>query len=300
MIESILREYVGCDVRTKIVDTVGGGCISRAFRVETTIGRWFVKLNDADFADNFAAEADGLAALAAKDVDGLIVPDVIAYGVHLDDRTSKSSAFLVLPWIDARPASDSFEHRFGRTLANFHRANRSRRFGWSRDNYLGASKQINTATGKSGGWIEFVAECRFEPQLRWAAERGLADDDLVRDVTQVVRRLGNLMDGSGDRFTLLHGDLWSGNIIDAGGSIAMIDPAVWRGVAEADLAMLRLFGGVGSTFWKSYQEIYPLDSRWSVRTDVFVLYHLLNHLNLFGRAYLDRCRRAAKDLIAAA
>lgn len=271
---------------------VGGGCISDAARVGVSMKdgqtkTLFVKSNAASFAENFRCEAGGLGRL--RTAGAIRVPEVVAQGV-VDGR-----AWLVLEWIDTARRGGGFFADFGRRLAELHRATLGDRIGLDHDNFLGSARQINSP---ETSWVRFVAEHRIGFQLRWAIDRGIAGDRLRRDVQRVIDRLDDLLSGRDESTSLVHGDLWSGNYLcDSGGQPVIIDPAVYHGCREAELGMLRLFGGCPSEFGDAYQDSFPMPDGWQRRTSVYVLYHLLNHLNLFGSGYRDQCQSLAAELL---
>ena len=275
--------------------SVSGGCTSQAFRATGLLddGRnvdFIVKQNDASFLDNFMAEANGLSALAtiANQVDELIVPTPIS-PVEIEDH-----AYLVMPWIESAETS-VLQERYGQALAKFHRAGSRDEIGYPINNYLGSAIQNNTPTNT---WVDFVAENRLGYQLRWAADEKRTSSRLTREVEAIIDRLDDLLEGRLDQTSLLHGDLWSGNVIfTSNHQIALIDPAVHFGCPEAELGMIRLFGGVGSEFYEGYNSIARLPDGWRRRCDVYKLVHLLNHLNLFGGSYLQQCEEVATSIM---
>jgi fructosamine-3-kinase len=226
------------------------------------------------------AEADGLAALRATKT--VRVPSI--HG--LDDRG------LALEWLDLRPLDARSGAALGTALAALHRVRQSR-FGWHRDNFIGATPQANTP---SNSWLVFFREQRLLPQLARAERNGYRVDG-----TRVVESLEVLLGEHEPSPSLLHGDLWGGN---AGalpdGTPVIFDPAVYVGDREADIAMSELFGGFPPTFYAAYRDAWPLDDGYGLRRELYNLYHLLNHLNLFGGEYLARCRQAIVRLLAAA
>jgi len=243
---------------------VGGGCIHRCYRATLAHRAVFLKVNEARFADAFAAEADGLAALRGA---GCAAPEPIAHGA------AGASAYLVMEFLELRSGGDFAA--LGRMLAAVHRAE-GRAFGWARDNYIGSTPQPN---GSYEDWSEFWRERRLGPQLALARRNGYPLD--APDVSQ-------LLDGHRPVPSLLHGDLWGGN---AGflrdGAPVLFDPAVYYGDPEADLAMTQLFGGFPPEFYSAYG---PLPAGYETRKHLYHLYHLLNHLNLFGGAYLGQVK----------
>jgi fructosamine-3-kinase len=176
---------------------------------------------------------------------------------------------------------------FGAHLAEHHRRGTSSRFGWASDNYLGSTVQKNEARES---WVEFFGECRLQYQLRLARQRGLGSREFYRLAERVIERLDKWLGDDRAQPSLLHGDLWSGNfLVDAAGRAVVIDPAVYYGHREAELAMPLLFGGFPPEFFDAYSEAWPLAEGWRERVELYKLYHLLNHLNLFGVGYLDSC-----------
>ncbi len=271
---------------------VSGGCISDAkrVRVRTDDGQerdYFVKSNGTSFLDNFHAEWDGLDRLAdAKAID---VPRPIAVG------SRGGQAWLILQWIDqASPSTDYFE-TFGRQLARLHQVTEGKQIGLERNNFLGSATQINTPCDR---WSDFVAEHRIGYQLRWATDQGLADRPLQRDAAKIVQRMDDLLAGSEPSTSLLHGDLWSGNYLcGPDGQPVLIDPAVYHGNREAEFGMLRLFGSCPDCFYDAYDDTFPFAQGWQRRVNVYVLYHLMNHLNLFGRGYHQQCCGVAAEIL---
>ena len=191
-------------------------------------------------------------------------------------------AYLALEWIEFGGRTAGAERRLGTGLAIQHRC-LAERFGWHRHNTIGATPQRNT---RSADWIEFLRRERLGFQLDLASGHGLPDDLLARG-RRLLAGLEAFFPGHRPEPSLLHGDLWSGNWgADARGVPYIYDPAVYHGDREADLAMTRLFGGFGSDFYAAYEHEWPLDPGWEGRVDLYNLYHLLNHFNLFGAGYL--------------
>lgn len=241
-----------------------GGCIHRCYRASIGGTTRFVKLNAADCADAFAAEADGLAHLQAA---GWRTPMPISHGVVA------GQAYLVMEHLDLKGPRDFAA--LGRMLAAAHRQHGTR-FGWQRDNCIGATPQGN---GWSDDWAQFWRERRLGPQLRLARANGF---DLV------IESLDFVLQGHRPEPTVLHGDLWSGNAGFTPQGPVVFDPAVYYGDREADVAMTELFGGFPAEFYAAYDKAYPLDPGYAKRKHLYNLYHLLNHLNLFGRSYLEQ------------
>ncbi|MBV9110991.1 MAG: fructosamine kinase family protein [Gemmatimonadetes bacterium] len=260
------------------VAPVGGGCISDTYRVETGGGPIFLKHHATAPAGMFAAEADGLRALGTAAGDALRVPAVVAM-----DEAGDAAAWVALEWLEPGPRGPAFGDRLGRGLAALHRKSTSGGWGWQRPNFIGSLPQENAP---SPSWGEFWRDRRILPQLRQAAGAG-RDTGPRRDWDRLLDRLPELLaDAEDDGPSLLHGDLWSGNVLSASGDPAMIDPAVYRGHREVDLAMADLFGGFDARFQDAYAEAWPLRAGYrEVRRGIYQLYYLLVHVTLFGGSY---------------
>lgn len=279
------------EVPLEKVESVSGGCIHSSFLVVAGGTQLFVKLNAARFADAFAAEADGLAALRGE---GLRAPEPLAHGV------AGGNAFIALEQLQLGGPKDYAA--LGTALATMHRGSAQRtlaagaRFGWTRDNYIGATPQAN---GVNQDWAAFWRERRLAPQLALAEKNGWGGA-LRADLDQMMGRLPALFRDHEPAPSLLHGDLWSGNAgFLTDGTPVVFDPAVYRGDREADVAMTELFGGFARVFYDAYREAWPLDDGYAIRKDLYNLYHVLNHLNLFGSGYLAQSVRLARRLLAA-
>jgi protein-ribulosamine 3-kinase len=252
---------------------VGGGDINAAARVDTGDARYFVKWNTAPLPRLFEAEARGLQLLATA--HALRIPRVIA----LIDQPPA----LLLEWIDfGTSGKQAASEALGRGLAQQHRLN-APTYGLDHDNYIGSNPQRN-APARS--WIEFYRDRRLGVQCDLAQQRGHLTSDRARRLDRVMSQLDRWIDESAVTPALLHGDLWGGNtLIDAQGQPVLIDPAVYYGDREAELAFTELFGGFSARFYAAYHEAWPLDRGYADRRDLYNLYHLLNHLNLFGEGY---------------
>jgi protein-ribulosamine 3-kinase len=234
------------------------------------------------------AERDGLERLRLA--GAVRVPEVLAEGAAGEE------AFLVLEWLDLRPTDAAADARLGAALAKQHLAARSDSFGLERDNAIGASRQPN---GWHGDWAGFWRERRLGFQLELAARQGHAGR-LQERGRRLLEHVADFFTNHRPRPSLLHGDLWSGNRAAlADGTPVVFDPAVYYGDAEADVAMTRLFGGFGADFYAAYAQIAPADAGAATRTDLYNLYHVLNHLNLFGGGYRAQAEAMIDRLLAA-
>lgn len=269
-----LRAAVAREVGAiRSIAPVGGGCISETYRLETDGGRVFLKHHPHPPAGMFAAEAAGLRALRAAAGDLLRIPAVVA----LDE------GWMALEWLEPGPRSRGFGERLGRGLAALHRAKTAGGWGWKRPNHIGSLPQENAP---SASWAEFWRDRRILPQFRMAAEAG-RDTGPRAEWDRLLDRLPDLL-GEADENgpSLLHGDLWGGNVLSASGDPGLIDPAVYRGHREADLAMTELFGGFDASFHASYEEAWPLRPGYrEARRGIYQLYYLLVHVTLFGGGY---------------
>ena len=263
---------------------LGCGIGGATWRVQTAAGIWFVK-TQADALGMFNAEADGLRALA--DCHAARVPKVLGTGEE------GGEAFLVMEWLLLGRKTQHAAARMGEALARQHQGG-GERFGWRRHNFIGATPQFNTP---ADDWTGFFREYRLGFQLRLAAENGYRGA-LQDQGTELMERLPAFFAGYTPQPSLLHGDLWSGNwgVLDTGEPV-IFDPAVYYGDREADLAMTELFGGFGADFYAAYRDAYPLDPGYGVRRTLYNLYHVLNHLNLFGGGYRAQAERMMDVLL---
>jgi len=283
-----LSEITGQKVSAfRVGPTMGGGCINRAVTVESGGTRYFVKHNHPSRSEMFAAEADGLKALGATRT--VRVPTPICWGAGPD------MAFIVLEYLDLSSGISSAQTQtlLGRQLAAMHRASQTH-FGWHRPNTIGSTPQMNEYTEN---WTEFFRDRRLGFQLELAGKNG--NGALLARGEKLLSCLEHFFEGYAPRPSLLHGDLWGGNAGETRlGEPVLFDPAVYFGDREADLAMTELFGGFSETFYRNYNEVWPLDSGYATRKTLYNLYHVLNHLNLFGRSYLAQAERMIGELLA--
>jgi protein-ribulosamine 3-kinase len=275
--QAIVVEIEGrTDSVIKAFSFASGGCINHGGRVTTSQGNYFLKWNDlGKFPGMFAAEAKGLDLLGSGGT--IMVPKVINVG------TAGPFQFLLLEHIDSGKKTFDFWDRFGTGLARLHKRS-STHFGLDHHNYIGSLPQRNT---ESTSWTEFFIQERLLSQLRIARDAGKIDHSLVMKFDALFNRLPSLLPEEPP--SLLHGDLWGGNLITtSAGGPCLIDPAVYYGNREMDLAMTQLFGGFDPFYLESYKEVYPLHPAYEERLDLYNLYPLLVHVNLFGGGYKDQ------------
>jgi len=255
---------------------VYGGSISESYRWDGATGSMFVKLAAADNRTAFEAEAAGLDELG--EVGPIRVPKVLSVGATV------CTSWIALEWIAFGARSRGADFLLGQRLAGLHRKT-AVVFGWHRDNKIGSTPQLN---GQSSDWVAFFRERRLRFQLDLARSNGYGDR-LQQRGAALLDRLGEFFAGYQPLPSLLHGDLWDGNwSTDEHEQPVIFDPAVYYGDREADVAMTRLFGGFGAQFYSGYEASWPLDPGAPARTELYNLYHVLNHLNLFGSGYLQR------------
>lgn len=281
-----VRAAIGARLGASIVGVraLAGGSINEAWAVALGDGRSvFVKANASAPADMFDAEVHGLAFLreGLLGVEGISVPDVIAC----------EREYLVLGLLEPAPARKDFDELLGRGLASLHRSGARLQLGLERDNYIGSVPQVNEARPD---WPSFYRQCRLAPMLERAGS--LISSALRHRFNRLYARLPELC-GPPEPPARLHGDLWSGNLHrDATGRPVLIDPAVYAGHREIDLAMMRLFGGFSPRTFAAYEEAWPLAPDWKRRVHLHQLYPLLVHVVLFGGGYLGSVEAALRQL----
>ena len=266
--------------------SVGGGCINSAYVVESDGRQYFVKLNQAAMAAMFEAEAEGLREIAAA--GSIKVPQPLCWG------TVEDTAYLVMEYLALGGDSIAAAAALGHGLAAIHRVTATD-YGWRIDNTIGATPQVNTP-GRD--WPAFWKTHRLGYQLQLAENNGYGGR-LQSSGNQLLQSVPAFFSDYTPAASLLHGDLWSGNWAAAeDGAPVVFDPAVYYGDREADLAMTELFGGFPPVFYHSYQADYPLDTGYKVRKTLYNLYHILNHLNMFGPGYQSQAQHMIDTLLA--
>lgn len=281
-----ISKATGVAFRIENQHNVAGGCINRSEILSGAGRRYFIKLNDARRLAMFEAEAEGLAEIDRS--NSVRVPQPICYGKHANQ------AFLVLEYLEIGSGSAGADEALGRQLAAMHRYTNAL-FGWTRNNTIGSTPQVNS---QKSDWVVFYGEHRLRFQLELAAENGYAKGLQVLG-EKLLEKLPVFFSGYQPQPSLLHGDLWGGNHAALrDGTPVIFDPAPYYGDREADLAMTELFGGFGTRFYAAYREAWPLDAGYAVRKDLYNLYHVLNHLNLFGGGYRSQAQALLERLLA--
>lgn len=275
---------------------LAGGDIHQAYRLHTSDGDYFLKLNQIQYAPLLKTEANSLKKLA--ETGSMTLPSVIAQGVLPSTSSNTKSnkndqAWLLLSYIDLSHQGDDYQR--GQDLAMLHhQINPTKQFGWFENNYIGHTLQSNAW---QDNWVAFYGQQRLLPQLQLAA-KNQAPKALIADGNQLIKQLPQFFENYQPEASLLHGDLWAGNSgFDPVGNPVFFDPASYYGDRETDLAMTELFGGYGTDFYQGYQQVFPLDAGYEQRKSLYQLYHLLNHFNLFGKSYLSQVERLVQRLL---
>lgn len=285
-IEEAVHSAFGSNAEILRNDRIHGGDINDAYKISLSTGeKVFVKTNSIRNAEFFQTESLGLQALSSTGEIG--VPQIL--GIGIDER--KKMSFLLLEYIESAPHIRNYWEIFGHQLAEMHKAecqsfikcaDHHAGYGFSDDNFIGSNPQKNLPKEK---WIDFYRECRLQPQFEMAEH--YFDSGMRKKFIRLLDHLDSYL-REPEFPSLLHGDLWSGNVLcGSDGKAWIIDPAVYVGDFETDLAMTQLFGNFPGTFYAAYSEINSIDKGYSDRKNLYHLYHLLNHLNLFGRMYLS-------------
>ncbi len=274
-IKDDIEEATG--IRIKSVSSLSGGCISNAYKITDDGDKnYFLKLNSSP-KDLFTKEANGLTEL--RKANAIRVPEVLLC----------KEDFLLTEFISQGNRSKNFFEDFGRRFAELHKYSGDK-FGFYEDNYIGSNPQINIPDpNEEDNWMEFYFNKRILYQYKLAEQNGYATSELKNGIYQLEKKIEKIIGNSTKPPSLLHGDLWGGNYtVDENGDACLIDPAVYYGHREADLAMTKLFGGFSNEFYKSYNEVFPLGDSHEYRENIYKLYHVLNHLNIFGTAYYSQ------------
>jgi fructosamine-3-kinase len=273
-VRDILRQNINSTAELVSFTSVSGGCINNGGRLKTSAGDFFLKWNDSNkFPGMFEAEAKGLALLSKPAV--IDIAKVVGFSI------SGSHQFLILNFVESSLPSPAYWIMLGQQLAALHK-NKAADFGLDHSNYIGSLRQVNNHKKK---WSDFFIDERLQVQLKLAVDRGRIETSQTKKFEHFFKKLPDLLPDEVP--SLIHGDLWSGNlIVNANGDPCLIDPAVYYGHREAELAFTKLFGGFDSSFYESYHRQYPLQTGFERRIEIYNLYPLLVHVNLFGGGYV--------------
>lgn len=275
--------FAGSDIHITHYEPVHGGDINVSFSIYSHTNRYFLKINDAGkYPGMFEKEADGLDALRKHST--LVIPDVIKQGIV------KNRQYLLLSWIDSGRPSDNSWPLFGKALAEMH-LHQQPYFGWRMNNYIGSLPQTNSICHD---WPSFYTNCRIIPLVKQLYDSDALTEKDVKNAELLCKRFPEIFPEEPP--SLVHGDLWSGNYkITNDGKAAVFDPAVYCGHREMDIGMSLLFGGFHSSFYNSYNDVYPLQKGWQHRLPFTQLYPLLVHAVLFGGHYTEEARNILKS-----
>jgi len=264
--------------------SVGGGCINQTYCLKNSSYKFFVKVNAIDQVSNFRMEY--LALSEIKSSGTITVPEPICVG------TSHQQCFLVLEWLDLHNSHQDQDWRLmGKQLAKMHQVLSKQGFGWYSHNCIGSTLQINTW---HSNWVDFWIENRLKPQMEMARRKGFYTPTPLKDLWSAVPRY---FDSYQPVPSLVHGDLWSGNLAFCDRQPVIFDPAVYYGDREVDIAMTELFGRLPSAFYESYNQHFPMDSGYKSRRNLYNLYHILNHFNIFGGIYAFQANDLIRELV---
>jgi len=282
---SSISQLTGTPFQIESTAPVSGGDIHNAYRLKTSQGNFFLKANQASKTALFETEANSLKTLA--ETLSITLPKVIANGVENDQ------AWLLLEHLELTRQGNDFQR--GKDLALLHhQINKTKQFGWFEDNFIGQTRQSNDWTSD---WVQFYGQNRLLPQLKLATSNQ-APNRLMDMGMQLIEKLPDFFQTYQPEASPLHGDLWGGNsgFIQTGAAV-FYDPASYYGDREADLAMTELFGGFSPEFYDGYHSVFPLDVGYANRKNLYNLYHVLNHFNLFGGHYANQSERMIQTLL---
>jgi protein-ribulosamine 3-kinase len=282
-VEQACRRILGDLVKLHDFSTIAGGCINNGGRLKTSSGDFFLKWNDAKkYPSMFDAESKGLRLL--KQHSSIYIPAVIGC------FEESSYQGIVLEFIESKTKSGSYWSDLGGHLAMLHK-NSNGYFGLDHANYIGSLQQFNEG---SSSWTTFFIEQRLDVQIKLAINSSHFDGSILKLFENLYKRLPSIFPE--EKPALLHGDLWSGNVITTEtGNPCLIDPAVYFGQREAELSFTQLFGGFADEFYESYEDSFPLAPGFDQRADIYNLYPLLVHVNLFGGGYIHQVRSILKQ-----
>lgn len=279
---SLQHIFNDCHLLVNRYESVSGGDVNKAYCLQATDSKYFLKVNDADkYPGLLLQEQNGLQALQSE--AGLSVPEVIKYGQVENDQ------YLLMEWIEQGQPREDCWSTFGAAVAVMHKKSQSY-FGWKENNFIGTILQQNEP---AGDWNSFYAQRRLLPLVQKLFDTGMLTSEDLRLAEAFCKNLSHLLPEEPP--ALLHGDLWNGNfMLAATGEVVIFDPAVYYGHREMDVAMTRLFGGFDAQFYTAYNGIYPLEKGWQQRLYISQLYPLLVHATLFGGHYISQVKETLR------
>lgn len=282
-IDSHISQVTGKTFHSQQQRSISGGCINQGYAVSDGACTYFVKLNQAVQIAMFEAEALGLQQMLAT--ASIRVPKPICWG------TTGNWGYIVLEYLELASSNTPAWEEMGRKLALMHQATSSQSFGWDINNTIGSTPQINTWTAD---WAEFFAKQRLGYQFQLAQRRG---GDFPQQEA-LLMAIPKLLADHDVQPALVHGDLWGGNAgCTVAGEPVIFDPATYYGDREVDIAMTELFGGFPTAFYRGYNQVFPLDAGYERRKNIYNLYHILNHFNLFGGGYSSQANRMITQIL---
>lgn len=271
---AILEHAIGKPIHLKSTEFKSGGCINNTLKLITNHGDYFLKWQSGIPEDMFQKEADGLKLLARA--GNIKIPEVIGYGII------EGKHYLLMENIESTPPLRDYWKNFGVTLAEMHRNNSDEKYGLDHDNYIGKLPQSNE---RHENWMKFFIQKRLEVQLKLAIENRMVSSSFVEKYRRFYNLLPELLPV--DKPALIHGDMWSGNVmVGSDGKVCLIDPAVYYGHREIELAFTHMFGGFDRDFYDAYKSSYPLEPGFEERISIYNMYPSMVHVNLFGQSYL--------------
>jgi len=287
-LDSIVRNIesaIGKTLNNYRLASITGGSINQAHHLQSGQHDYFIKLNQPHLEHMFEAEARGLEEMRA--LQSVRIPEVICYG------QADGYSYLVLEYIKLGSLRGNAGKLLGSQLAELH-SHKHAFFGWNINNTIGSTPQHND---RQHDWLTFWQQHRLGAQLTIAAKNGFTGRLQLKG-QHLLQNLPHFFDNYSPTPSLLHGDLWGGNAgADSAGNPVIFDPACYYGDRETDMAMTELFGGFDSEFYAAYQASYPLDPAYKTRKTLYNLYHIINHLNLFGGGYLGQAEAMIDQLL---
>ena len=282
-IDAQISQITGEKFKTQQRRSVSGGCINQGYSLSDGVRTYFIKLNQASQVQMFEAEALGLQQM--YDTATIRVPKPICFG------TVENSCYIVLEWLSMGRGNSKSSEEMGRNLAAMHKKFLVKQFGWDVNNTIGATPQINTWTED---WVDFFTQHRLEYQFQLAKRRGGS----FPQADELLSAIPELLAAHEVEPSLVHGDLWGGNagFLESGEPV-IFDPATYYGDREVDIAMTEVFGGFPKAFYQGYNEVFPLDDGYEQRKNLYNIYHILNHFNLFGGGYASQANQMISRIL---